>query len=845
MTDTAEKVKHTTVADAELKAAVDHALARGALKLDVQRAIRTHVPEGKIYGCPPNRRSALLADLHQLGCNPDTLPLLRKLAEVGAGHGGQFSIIGLHNEKPPILTWVPNEGGVDAITAAMGAAVRSITDQDGYGAHVAPVLYKRDITEGSRGKEADIIGQLAVVVDDVAPTGLPFDPYAAVETSPANFQVWAFFDQPYPVADVKPVLDALVHAVGADTTQSPTHTYRLPGTKNYPTQKKIAAGRSPVPFRAALLLGDDAALDCYDAMSLAALRSAIVAKYPAAFTAKQTVAEDFDWDEAATSSRKAFTEEELWTRLNDPKFHDDRSAGLASFYAVARLRGHSPEETVNLVLKHVDTVCGSKVSEQSDPEQWLRDDVQRWWQKQAPLPKIEDSFAKPEPYKADHDVVLTGMPRHLILPDTKDELRKLTLPDYSRGRAENTVRNATICVQALNIDCSYDMFHGKKMVGGTAFGSSVHMVSDLVAHLIRRVCMEVWPVEFTQPKMYDAITQACLVNQFNPVVDYLDGLHWDGTPRIETWLIDLFGVADTPYARAVSKIILIAAVRRARRPGTKFDQCVVLEGPEGKNKSTAIRHMAEAAGPGNFSDAHILTLDQKQQMELLKGVWLYEIADLTGLRKAEVEKVKAFMSKQEDRARAAYDRETSDQKRQCVFFASTNDGDYLQSMTGNRRWWPLKTTKACDLDKLDAIRDQLWAEAAQLEANGASIVLPEELWPFAAEEQEGRRTRDPWEDALAHVTGEKCPLPGRDDAHEERVHSTELFGRYLRLDAIHQTSATGKRLKQIMLRLGWEYKANIRIGHRNNGGYVRTVEGPLPEPRSETTADTLPDDPEF
>src|SRR5579885_2609572 len=205
MTDTAEKVKHAAIADAELKAAVDHALCRGALKLDVQRAIRKHVPEGKIYGCPPTKRGALVNDLGQLGCHPDTLPLLRKLAEVGAGRGGQFSIIGLHNEKSPILTWVPNEGGVDAVAAAMGAAVRSITDQDGYGAHVAPVLYKRDIAEGSRGKEADIIGQLAVVVDDVAPTALPVDPYAAVETSPANFQVWAFLDQPCPVPDVKPV----------------------------------------------------------------------------------------------------------------------------------------------------------------------------------------------------------------------------------------------------------------------------------------------------------------------------------------------------------------------------------------------------------------------------------------------------------------------------------------------------------------------------------------------------------------------------------------------------------------------------------------------------------------
>ncbi len=150
-------------------------------------------------------------------------------------------------------------------------------------------------------------------------------------------------------------------------------------------------------------------------------------------------------------------------------------------------------------------------------------------------------------------------------------------------------------------------------------------------------------------------------------------------------------------------------MRRARQPGCKFDQIIVLEGPEGKNKSTAIEIMA---GKENCSDQHILGVDDKTAQELLKGIWLYEIADLTGIRKADADKVKTFASRKEDRARPAYGHFQLIQPRRCVIFASTNDDQYLQSHNGNRRFWPIKTGEI-DIARLKADRDQLWAEAAQ------------------------------------------------------------------------------------------------------------------------------------
>jgi predicted P-loop ATPase len=268
-------------------------------------------------------------------------------------------------------------------------------------------------------------------------------------------------------------------------------------------------------------------------------------------------------------------------------------------------------------------------------------------------------------------------------------------------------------------------------------------------------------------------------------------------------LATYLGAEKTPLNRAIGRLALIAAVRRVRQPGCKFDQIIVLEGPEGTGKSTAIEILA---GKENFSDQTIIGLDDRQQQEAMRGVWLFEIADLAGMSKADVDKTKAFASRLSDRARPAYGRQRVELPRRCVFFATTNNETYLKSQTGNRRFWPVKTGKI-DLEALRDDRDQLWAEAAQIEAQDASLKLPEALWSTAAAEQDRRRDQDPWDELLANVKGTVFNLPDG-TGQEERISTADLFTLHLRLAADKCNDAAAKRLGYCMVRLGWEKPDN-------------------------------------
>jgi predicted P-loop ATPase len=315
-------------------------------------------------------------------------------------------------------------------------------------------------------------------------------------------------------------------------------------------------------------------------------------------------------------------------------------------------------------------------------------------------------------------------------------------------------------------------------------------------------------MEVVLDNVFQAATRACEKNRFDPVCDYLDSLRWDGKPRIDRWLHVYCNAEDTALNRAYSRIILVAAVHRTRQPGCKFDQILVLEGIEGTNKSSAI---ALLAGQENFSDQTILGLDDQRQQERTRGVWLYEIADLAGMKKSEVEKVKAFASRTHDRARAAYARTVDERPRRCIFIGTTNDETYLRSQTGNRRFWPIKTGRI-DLNALQRDRDQLWAEAAHFEKRGMSLVLPESLWEEASRQQEARREQDPWEEELISVKGEIYPVssdaPGT--GQEERISTKDLLW-HLRKDIANATDYDTKRIGHCMRRLGWTGPKLLRI----------------------------------
>jgi predicted P-loop ATPase len=400
-------------------------------------------------------------------------------------------------------------------------------------------------------------------------------------------------------------------------------------------------------------------------------------------------------------------------------------------------------------------------------------------------------------------------------------------PDRTEGgKPHQTAANARHVLNALPIEFKYNQFRGQPEIGGHKLQQFHGNMSDDACLMLRMFCKKHFGFEPSATNMRDAVIQLCLDNRFDPVRNYLNGLEWDGKKRLGTWMINYLGAEDTELTREIGRLVLLAGVRRALYPGTKFDQIVVLEGPEGINKSTAVLTLARAVGDEYFSDQRVLDVEEKMQQELLHGKWIYECADLSGLKRAEVEKVKAFCSRTHDRARAACGHFVTEQPRRCIFFATTNESEYLQSETGNRRFWPI-TTCGIDINRLAQDRDQLWAEAVHEEAKGGSIMLAEQFWPLAAAEQAKRLVHDEWDDLLDAMGANIGATQLENGTWEQRVSSADLMTVHLKLSAAQVTRDTSKRLKRAMMRLGWRHKKGIRFGNGVLHGYTRPIETPI------------------
>jgi putative DNA primase/helicase len=227
----------------------------------------------------------------------------------------------------------------------------------------------------------------------------------------------------------------------------------------------------------------------------------------------------------------------------------------------------------------------------------------------------------------------------------------------------------------------------------------------------------------------------------HPVRDHLGALAWDGVPRIETWACRYLGAEDTAFHRSVGALWLISAVARIFRPGVKADHMLVLEGPQGARKSTALKILA---GEDWFTD-ELPDLGSKDAAMHMQGVWIIEIAELDAIGKAEVSRIKAFLTRTTDRFRPPYGRYTIEVPRQCVFAGTVNPDTYLRDETGNRRFWPVRCG-TIDIDALARDRDQLWAEAvARFRAGAIWWIEEPELIAAAKTEQEARYQGDAWD----------------------------------------------------------------------------------------------------
>lgn len=303
--------------------------------------------------------------------------------------------------------------------------------------------------------------------------------------------------------------------------------------------------------------------------------------------------------------------------------------------------------------------------------------------------------------------------------------------------------------------------------------------------------------------VYDEAAQ----NPCHPVLEYLDSLRWDGTSRVATWLHAYGGAEDSEYVRAVGQLFLVAAVRRVRRPGCKFDELMVLESAQGTDKSNAVR--ALVPDPTWTSESLPLAADTKSTIERTTGVWIAEAAEMVGQR-SDVDRLKAFLSVSADGpVRLAYAREPVIRPRQFVVVGTTNRSTYLRDSTGARRFWPVAVSRF-DVEAIRRDRDQLWAEASALEAGGAPTRMDSRLWAAAGEEQESRRVADPWEELISERLG----------ADEGRVLSSHLWD-VVAVTPDRRSQDDNARLGAIMQRLGFRRQTIRDAGGEVRRGYTR------------------------
>lgn len=235
---------------------------------------------------------------------------------------------------------------------------------------------------------------------------------------------------------------------------------------------------------------------------------------------------------------------------------------------------------------------------------------------------------------------------------------------------------------------------------------------------------KIWRFNVSTALVAEAVEVAARNNPINPPRDWLQSLKWDGKKRLLGWMHEYMGVADNEYTQRVGCWFFMGMVKRVFEPGCKFDYCLVIEGPQGRKKSTAL-----AVIGGDWYGDTDLDLHNKDSMSALRGKMLYEFSEMGSVAKAEATKQKSFLSRQVDEYRPVYGRREIRVPRQLVFAGTTNEWEWNKDPTGGRRFWPIEVTTQIDIDGLREVRDQLFAEAVE------RVNAGQRYWPTQDEQE--------------------------------------------------------------------------------------------------------------
>lgn len=583
----------------------------------------------------------------------------------------------------------------------MVAAFERLSAEQFRNIYMAPVVFRSP--KRLKSEVSAVLAFVADFDDDDAPKWAdrcPVTPDYVLETSAERFQAFFILDRPITIEEAEPLAKRLVQDTGCDSCSGTiSQVFRVPGGHNWPSKRKVGRGRSPEPQLVKVVKAWDGSrtlvADLDDALPALPVVEAVV-KEPRA-TATYFDAGSFVLGLPATLQNKIRAK---------PGPKTDRSADIFGVVQALMKKNLTDDQIAEVIEDHPDGI-GHKYRDRDD----LEKDIARIRTKPPTSPDLR---------LGNQGQPLANLINARILLKRRDWVSVLKFNEFA-NRIEvhrpgpvnfSAVADIVDGVVVWNDAC--DTLTAEWMQG-----QGVGVKTNLVAEAVEVTARE---------------------TSYHPVREYLDGLNWDGRPRLDTWTRDFLGAPDDRYNRAVAAAWMIGAVARIQDPGCKMDTALILEGSQGLGKSTALKVLA-----GDWFTDELGDIKNKDTLQTLhSGVWIIEMGELDCLSKSEVNSFKQFMSAQCDFFRPPYGRRSRNHRRSCLFAGSTNETEYFRDVTGNRRFWPVACTKA-DVVGLKAVRDQLWAEAADRYRNGERWHLSKEVEKLAQAEQRSRLQSDPWE----------------------------------------------------------------------------------------------------